>query len=132
MLASCQHDLVAGIFIYWIVLCIFTQWYEGFIRFDYEYQIEYEYDVSDLVFLVWVTDGHTNPVFEVSLCAGKQREMGNSSGDVTDLKYKSRIRTQSRTRTLIWRSLIYYVLAGPGFIKDLNIDRNNLSFTTFC
>ena len=38
----------------------------------------------------------------ISLSAGKQREgVAESSGDVTDLKFESRSRTQSRTYTLI-------------------------------
>ena len=43
-------------------------------RFNYEYEIEYGYDFSDLGSLVQITNCHTSLVSGVSLSAGKQRE----------------------------------------------------------
>ena len=76
----------------------------GSFRIDYKYEMEDEFDFSNLqlVSLVSIITCHTNVFSRVSLSAGKQRVTGRSesSKDVTDLKFESRTRTQSRALIL--------------------------------
>ena len=70
----------------------------GTFRLDYEYDIEYEYDFSILVFRLHISS------HELQFLP-KTNVKNKGSGNVTGLKLKTHTRTQSRTRSPIWRSL---------------------------
>ena len=67
---------------------------------QYEYEIEHEYDFSILVFRFHIITTHTVSSHELlSLPKTNMKEEG--SGNVTGVKFESRTRTQSRTRSPI-------------------------------
>ena len=72
---------------------------------DYKYQIEYEYDFSILI--SGFTLSQHKPISSHELLSLPKTNMKNKgSGNVTSLKFKNRTRTQFRTCSPIWRSLL--------------------------
>ena len=68
----------------------------GSFRLDYQYEIEYEYDFSILVFRRHIITSTHEP-----LSLPKTNMKNKGSGNVTDWKFENRTRTQSRTRSPI-------------------------------
>ena len=69
---------------------------------NYEYEIEYEYDFSILVFRLHIILSQHIPISSHELLSLPKANMKKEgSGNATRLKFESRTRTQSRTRSQI-------------------------------
>ena len=70
----------------------------GSFRFDYDYEIAYEYDFSILV-AGFTLSQHIPHSSHEPLSLSKTSMKKEGSENVTGLKFESRTRTQSRTRS---------------------------------
>ena len=67
----------------------------GDFRFEYECEVDYEYNFSNQERILKITTQHTNIVHKAFMFTDQQQGEATATGNVTGLKFESRTRTHT-------------------------------------